>query len=91
MLERDLPIVNKLGLHARASAKVVTLLSGYASLATLECRGRAVNAKSIMGVMLLAAAQGSQVRLRLDGPDEIDAMHAAEVLFARGFDELESA
>ena len=91
MLERELPIINRLGLHARASARVVNLLSGYASLATLECRGRAVNAKSIMGVMLLAAGQGSRVRLRLEGPDEAEAMRAAEALFERGFDELESA
>ena len=91
MLEQELSIVNKLGLHARASARVVTLLSGYASLATLECRGRAVNAKSLMGVMLLAAGPGSNVRLKLDGPDEVEAMSAAKSLFERGFDELESA
>lgn len=91
MLERELPIVNKLGLHARASAKVVSLLSGFSSLATLECRGRAVNGKSLMGVMLLAAGQGAHVRIKLDGPDEVDAMRAAESLFQRGFDELESA
>lgn len=91
MLERELSIVNKLGLHARAAAKVVNLLSGYQSLATLECRGRAVNAKSIMGVMLLAAAQGTRVKLKLDGPDEAEAMQAAQDLFTRGFDEQEPA
>ena len=91
MLERELTVINKLGLHARASAKVVSLLSGYASLATLECRGRAVNAKSIMGVMLLATAQGSCVRLKLDGDDETEAMNAIQSLFERGFDEVESA
>lgn len=91
MLERDLAIVNKLGLHARAAAKVVNLLSGYESLATLECRGRAVNAKSIMGVMLLAAGQGTRVKLKLDGPDEAAAMEAAQHLFQSGFDEQESA
>lgn len=90
MLERELPIVNKLGLHARAAAKVVNLLSGYKSLATLECRGRAVNAKSIMGVMLLAAGQGTRVILKLEGEDEAEAMAAAQALFARGFDEQES-
>ena len=89
MLERELLIVNKLGLHARASAKVVHLLSRYQSLATLEGRERTVNAKSLMGVMLLAASQGTYVTLRLDGPDEAEAMLAAESLFARGFDELE--
>ena len=91
MLERELTVINKLGLHARASAKVVSLLSGYASMATLECRGRAVNAKSIMGVMLLAAAQGSCVRLKLDGDDETEAMTAIQALFERGFDEMENA
>ena len=91
MLERELTIVNKLGLHARAAAKVVNLLSRYQSLATLECRGRAVNAKSIMGVMLLAAGQGTRVTLKLDGPDETEAMEAAHALFTRGFDEQESA
>ncbi len=91
MLERELTVINKLGLHARASAKVVSLLSGYASTATLECRGRAVNAKSIMGVMLLAAAQGSCVRLKLDGDDETEAMTAIQALFERGFDEMENA
>ena len=91
MLERELTIINKLGLHARASARVVNLLSAYASQATLECRGRAVNAKSIMGVMLLAAGPGTAVRLKLDGPDEAEAMRAAQALFQRGFDEAGDA
>ncbi|MCG6117147.1 MAG: HPr family phosphocarrier protein [Aquimonas sp.] len=87
MLERELTVVNRLGLHARASAKLVQLLSGFKSNAFLVGRGREVNAKSIMGVMLLAAAQGSNVRLRVDGPDEEAAAEAASALFARGFDE----
>jgi phosphocarrier protein HPr len=87
MLERELPIVNKLGLHARAAAKLVQLLSGHRANATLACRGREVNAKSIMGVMLLAAAHGTNVVLRVDGPDEAAALDAATALFARGFDE----
>ena len=87
MLERELPVVNKLGLHARAAGKLVQLLSGHKANATLACRGREVNAKSIMGVMLLAAAQGTKVVLRVDGPDEAEALDAAEALFARGFDE----
>lgn len=87
MLERELAIVNKLGLHARAAAKLVQLLGQHKSHATLACRGREVNAKSIMGVMLLAAAQGTRVVLRVDGPDEADALDAAAALFARGFDE----
>ena len=87
MLERELTISNRLGLHARAAARVVHLLSGFQSHATLACRGRSVNAKSIMGVMLLAAAQGTRVTLKLEGPDEAQAMAAAEALFANGFDE----
>jgi phosphocarrier protein HPr len=87
MLERELLVVNKLGLHARASAKLVQLLGSFKSNAFLLGRGREVNAKSIMGVMLLAAAQGSSVTLRVDGPDEEAAMAAAADLFARGFDE----
>ena len=89
MLERRLAIVNKLGLHARAAAKLVNLLSGHKSAATLECRGRAVNAKSIMGVMLLAAGKGSTVVLKLDGEDEQTAADEAAALFERGFDEAE--
>jgi phosphocarrier protein HPr len=87
MLEREITVVNRLGLHARASAKLVQLLGSYKSNAFLVGRGREVNAKSIMGVMLLAAAQGSTVVLRIDGPDEAAAMDAAADLFARGFDE----
>lgn len=87
MLERELTVSNRLGLHARAAARVVNLLSGFQSHATLECRGRSVNAKSIMGVMLLAAAQGTRVTLKLEGRDEVQAMAAAETLFANGFDE----
>jgi phosphocarrier protein HPr len=87
MLERELEVVNRLGLHARAAAKLVQLLSGFRAQATLAARGREVNGKSIMGVMLLAAGQGSRVVLRLDGPDEVAAMDAASELFARFFDE----
>lgn len=87
MLEREIPVINRLGLHARAAAKLVQLLASFKSNATLACRGREVNAKSIMGVMLLAAAQGTSVILRVDGPDEADAMQAAADLFARYFDE----
>ncbi len=89
MREQELTIVNALGLHARAAARVVRLLSEFDSQAALEYRGRRINAKSIMGVMLLAATQGARVRLTLEGPDEDAAMAAAAALFARGFDEQE--
>lgn len=87
MLERELQVINRLGLHARASAKLVQLLGSFKANAFLVGRGREVNAKSIMGVMLLAAAQGSSVILKVDGPDEDAAMAAAVDLFGRGFDE----
>ncbi|TKR30899.1 HPr family phosphocarrier protein [Luteimonas gilva] len=87
MLERELVVSNRLGLHARATAKLVQLLSGYRCNATLTAKGREVNAKSIMGVMLLAAGQGTSVMLRVDGEDEQAAADAATDLFARNFDE----
>jgi len=87
MLERDIVISNKLGLHARASAKLVQLLQGYQSTAWLKCRGREVNAKSIMGVMMLAAGIGTPVTLKVDGPDEAAALDALVALFERKFDE----
>jgi phosphocarrier protein HPr len=87
MIERELLIANKLGLHARATAKLVQVLSAYRSNATLVAKGREVNAKSIMGVMLLAAAHGTRVVLRLDGEDEAEAMESAAALFERKFDE----
>jgi phosphocarrier protein HPr len=87
MLERDITISNKLGLHARASAKLVQLLQGFQADAFLVHRGREVNAKSIMGVMMLAAGIGSQITLRTDGPDEGAALEAMFDLFQRKFDE----
>src|SRR5690606_1159484 len=87
MIERELRIANKLGLHARATAKLVQVLSGFSSNATLMAKGREVNAKSIMGVMLLAAGHGTTVVLRLEGEDEEAAMEAAAALFERKFDE----
>ena len=87
MIERELLVANKLGLHARATAKLVQLLSAYRSSATLCAKGREVNAKSIMGVMLLAAGQGTPVVLRVEGDDESAAAAAVAELFERLFDE----
>lgn len=87
MLERELTVSNRLGLHARATAKLVQLLSAYRCNATLAAKGREVNAKSIMGVMLLAAGQGTPVTVRIDGEGEADAMAAVAALFERRFDE----
>ena len=87
MIERELMVSNRLGLHARASARLVQVLSSYQSSVTLSAKGREVNAKSIMGVMLLAAGPGTSVLLRVDGPDEADAAQAVASLFERKFDE----
>lgn len=87
VIERELLIGNRLGLHARATAKLVQVLSGFHCNATLAARGREVNAKSIMGVMLLAAGQGTPVLLRVDGEDEALAAAAVTDLFERRFDE----
>jgi len=87
MLECDVTISNKLGLHARASAKLVQLLQGFQANAFLVHRGREVNAKSIMGVMMLAAGIGSLITVRTDGPDEDAALEAMLDLFNRKFDE----
>jgi phosphocarrier protein len=87
VIERELLVANKLGLHARATAKLVQLLSQFRCGATLSAKGREVNAKSIMGVMLLAAGQGTPVMLRVDGDDESEAAAAVAELFERLFDE----
>ncbi len=68
MLEREITITNRLGLHARASAKLVQLLQGFKAQRVADSRGREVNAKSIMGVMMLAAGVGATVTMRADGP-----------------------
>ena len=87
MIERELIVGNRLGLHARATARLVQVLSAFRSTATLSAKGREVNAKSIMGVMLLAAGKGTPVLLRVDGEDEQDAAEAVAGLFERRFDE----
>ena len=87
MSEPELSVSTRLGLHARASARLVQVLSGYRSSATLSAKGREVNAKSIMGVMLLAAGPGTTVLLRVDGDDEAVAAAAVVDLFERKFDE----
>lgn len=87
MIERELVVANRLGLHARATAKLVQVLSSFKCNATLAAKGREVNAKSIMGVMLLAAGHGTPVVLRVDGEDEAAAADAAAALFERRFDE----
>ena len=87
MLEREITISNRLGLHARAAAKLVQALHGFQASTLIAYRGKEVNAKSIMGVMMLAAGLGAQIRLRADGPDEEAAMNTMVDLFERKFDE----
>ncbi len=87
MIERELIITNRLGLHARATAKLVQAVSGFQCGVTVAAKWREVNAKSIMGVMLLAAGQGTAVIVRTDGQDEAAAMDAVAALFERRFDE----
>jgi phosphocarrier protein len=87
MQQREVEIVNKLGLHARASAKLTQLAAKYQSNVMLSRNGRKVNAKSIMGVMMLAAGKGARVTLETDGPDEADAMDAITALIADCFGE----
>jgi phosphocarrier protein HPr len=89
MLERELTVSNTLGLHARATAKLVQTLSAFRANATLVAKGREVNAKSIMGVMLLAAGKGTPVTVRVEGADETDALAAVTALFERNFDEAQ--
>ena len=87
MLEREVMISNKLGLHARASAKLVQALHEFQSATAIAYRGKEVNAKSIMGVMMLAAGLGAKIRVRAEGPDEEAAMAVMVDLFERKFDE----
>ena len=89
MIKRSITISNKLGLHARASAKLTQLASRFQSAVWIERNGRRVNAKSIMGVMMLAAGIGSTVELEIDGPDETEAAQALESLFGQKFGESE--
>jgi len=89
MLKRTVKISNKLGLHARASAKLTQAASRFECGVWIARNGRRVNAKSIMGVMMLAAGLGSTVELESDGPDEEAAIAALEGLFNDKFGEGE--
>ncbi len=89
MPQQDIEVVNKLGLHARASAKLTQLASSFKSDVHIARNGRRVNAKSIMGVMMLAAAKGTTVTVDTAGPDEAEALAAVAALFADMFGEGE--
>jgi phosphocarrier protein HPr len=87
VIERTAEIVNRLGLHARAAAKLVHTAGAFESRVTLAKDGEEVDAKSILGILLMAAAQGSEVVVRSEGPDEQVAMDAVLALIANRFDE----
>lgn len=87
MIEREVEIVNRLGLHARAAAKLVHTTGGFASDISLVRDGEEIDAKSILGIMLLAAAQGTTLAVRCSGVDEEEAMSAVTALIADGFGE----
>lgn len=87
MVESQVEIINKLGLHARAAAKLVHLASSFGCDVHLVKDGDAIDAKSILGILLLAAAQGTCIGIRCDGQDEAAALAALEALIADRFGE----
>jgi len=87
VIEREVEIVNRLGLHARAAAKLVQTASSFDSHITLAKDGEEVDAKSILGILLLAAAQGSTLTIRADGEDAPAAIAAVTGLIADRFEE----
>jgi phosphocarrier protein len=89
MMQTRIQISNKLGLHARASAKLTKLAGGYKSEIHLSRNGRRVNAKSIMGVMMLAAGLGVEIEIETEGADEQEAMEALRGLIDNKFGEGE--
>jgi phosphocarrier protein HPr len=89
MIAQELEIINKLGLHARASAKLTQLAAKYQSEVWMTRNKRRVNAKSIMGVMMLAAGKGAKVTLEADGPDEKECFDAIALLIQNRFGEGE--
>ncbi len=89
MISQEIEIINKLGLHARASAKLTQLATKFQSEVWMTRNERRVNAKSIMGVMMLAAGKGSVITLETDGPDEQACMTALNELIGARFGESE--
>lgn len=89
MLQQEVEIINKLGLHARASAKLTQVAGRFKSNVWVSRDGRRVNAKSIMGVMMMAAAKGSTLVVETEGPDEQEALAAVTRLIANRFEEGE--
>jgi phosphotransferase system HPr (HPr) family protein len=86
-MQRELEIRNRLGLHARAAAKFVQTASRFKSAVKIRKNGEEVDGKSILGILLLAASQGTRLVVLVSGEDEADALAAVEDLVARRFDE----
>ena len=89
MIERDIEIKNKLGLHARAAAKLVHTAARFKSDIKIRKGDEEVDGKSILGILLLAASSGTTIQLTVEGDDEVEASRAVEDLIARRFDEDE--
>lgn len=87
MIRRSLPIRNRLGLHARAAARFVQTASRFRSQVSAGRNGRTMDGKSILGILLLGASQGTEIEVTVDGPDEAEALDALEALVAGGFGE----
>jgi len=87
MLTRVVSIINPLGLHARACAKIVQISSKFRSTVSLRVKGKRASARNIVAVMLLTASVGATVRIEVDGPDEVEAMRAIAALFHDGLGE----
>ncbi len=88
MMTTTVTVTNKLGLHARPSAKLTEAASQFTAEVWLTRNGKRINAKSILGVMMLAASCGSELLLEVDGEDEAAAVESLTALFAEGFGEL---
>jgi phosphocarrier protein len=88
MEKRNFTIINKLGLHARAAALFVQMAGKYEADVSVARDGEEVNGKSIMGILMLAAAQGTQIEVTTSGPDAAQAMEALGQLIQNGFGEL---
>lgn len=87
MQERKMTIVNRLGLHARAAVKLVSLCSKYVSSVVLVVNGRRANGRQLIAVLLLSASMGTQISIETRGPDEVEAMAAVTRLVSNGFGE----
>ena len=87
MITKKLTILNKLGLHARAAAKVVSIANEFESTIKITKDGKNADARSIMKLLMLSASQGSSIRVEIDGADQNDAMESIERLFNNKFDE----